>query len=109
MQNGGMLRGRDPPGQVEILYESEHTRVTRLFVAGRPVIRKEFSGPDAHRRVRHEVAILRRLRGVVGVAQLVEEPRCPGSFVVEDVAGTSLAWSAKPLAPDDLIGLAVRL
>ncbi|MFF5234403.1 AAA family ATPase [Dactylosporangium sp. NPDC000521] len=104
-----MLHRRDPPGRGEILYESEHTRVTRLFVAGRTVIRKEPSGPDAHRRVRHEVAILGRLRGVAGVAQLVEAPRCPGSVVVEDVAGTSLAGSAKPLATDDLIGLAVEL
>ncbi|MGI5174887.1 protein kinase domain-containing protein [Dactylosporangium sp. CA-152071] len=109
MQNGGMLRGRDPPGRIEILYESEHTRVTRLLVAGRTVIRKELSGPDADRRVRHEVAILGRLRGVVGVPQLLEAPRCQGSVVVEDVAGTSLAGAAKPLAADDLIGLAVKL
>ncbi|WP_426502585.1 AAA family ATPase [Dactylosporangium sp. McL0621] len=59
--------------------------------------------------MQHELAILGRLRGVVGVAQLVEVPRCPESIVVEDVGGTSLAGLAKPLAVDDLIGLAVEL
>ncbi|MGI5240452.1 ATP-binding protein [Dactylosporangium sp. CA-139066] len=92
-----------------MLYDTERTRVSRLFVGGRMVVRKEPLGPDAQRRVRHETAILRRLRGVVGVAQLVEAPGCPGSVVVEDVGGTSLARLAKPLAPDDLIGLAVEL
>jgi hypothetical protein len=82
MGNDGVPPGRDPPDRGEILYESERTRVTRLFVAGRTVVRKEPLGPDAQRRARHEVAILRRLRGVVGVAQLAEAPRCPGSVVV---------------------------
>ena len=35
--------------------------------------------------------MLERLRGVEGVAQLVEAPRYPGSIVMEDVGGTSLA------------------
>ena len=53
--------------------------------------------------------MLERLRGCGGVAQLVEAPRYPGSVVVEDVGGTSLAGLAKPLAVDDLIGFAVGL
>ena len=51
---------------------------------GRTVIRKEPLGPDAERRLRHEVAMLERLRGVAGVAQLVDEPRYPGSIVLAD-------------------------
>ena len=54
------------PGRVELLYETDHTRVTRLALAGRTVIRKEPLGPDADARLRHEVAILERLRGVAG-------------------------------------------
>ena len=97
------------PGGVEVLHESERTRVTRLFLPGRTVIRKEPLGPDAPRRLEHELAMLERLRGVVGVAQVLEAPRYAGSIVVEDVGGTSLAALAKPVAIDDLIGLAVPL
>ena len=109
MGSGGMLPGRDPPARAEVVHESERTRVTRLFFAGRTVIRKEPLGPDAERRLRHEKAILERLRGVEGVAQLARAPRYPGSIVLADAGGTSLAELAKPLAVDDLIGLAVRL
>ncbi|MFD0580648.1 AAA family ATPase [Dactylosporangium darangshiense] len=83
--------------------------MTRLFVDGRTVVRKEPLGPDAARRLRNEVAILERLRGVERVGQLVETPCCPGSIVLADVGDTSLAGLAKPLAVDDLIGLAVEL
>lgn len=72
MEAGGMLPGRDPPVQAEVVHESERTRVTRLFLAERTVIRKEPLGPDAEHRLRHEEAILERLRGVAGVAQLAE-------------------------------------
>ena len=51
--------------------------------------------------------MLERLRGVAGVAQLVDAPRYPGSIVLADAGGTSLAGLAKPLAVDELIGLAV--
>ncbi|WP_346276115.1 AAA family ATPase [Pseudonocardia sp.] len=83
--------------------------MTRLFLLGRTVIRKEPLGPDAQRRLRHELAMLERLRGVVGVAQLLDAPRYPGSLVLADIGGTSLAGLAKPLAVDDLIGLAMEL
>ena len=72
--------------------------MTRLLLAGRTVIRKEPLGPDAVRGSRHEVAMLERLRGVVGVAQLVESPRYPGSIVMADAGGRSLAGVARPLA-----------
>jgi hypothetical protein len=86
-----MLPGRDPSVRAELVHESKRSRVTRLFLAGRMVISKAPLGPDAERRLRHEVAMLERLRGVVGVAQLVEVPRYPGSIVVADAGGRSLA------------------
>jgi predicted ATPase/signal transduction histidine kinase len=109
MAEGGILPGRDPPVRADVVHESEHTRITRLFFAGGTVVRKEPLGPDAERRLRHEVAILERLRGVEGVAQLAEAPRYPGSIVLVDVGGSSLAGLAKPLAVGDLIGLAVQV
>ncbi|MEV6926144.1 AAA family ATPase [Dactylosporangium sp. NPDC051485] len=66
-------------------------------------------GPSAPRRLRHELAILERLRGVDGVARLVEAPRYPGSIVLADAGDTNLAGLAKPLPVGDLIGLAVAL
>src|SRR3954452_2304051 len=105
----GVRPERDPPVRAEVLHESARTRVTRLFLPGRTVIRKEPLGPDAHRRLQNELAILERLRGVAGVTQLVEAPRYPGSIVTEDVDGTSLVGLSTPLDVDELIELAVGL
>ncbi|WP_170309101.1 AAA family ATPase [Pseudonocardia hierapolitana] len=66
-------------------------------------------GPDADRRLGHELSILDRLRGLAGVAQLLDTPRYAGSIVMADVRGTSLATSATPLAVGPLIRLAVEL
>lgn len=109
MGAGGGLPGPDSPFRAEIVHESERARVTRLVFAGRSVVLKEPLGTDAQECLRHEWAILDRLRGVPGVAQLVEAPQHPGSIVLVDAGGMSLAGVAKPLAVDDLIGLAVEL
>src|SRR5258705_4884509 len=109
MGSGGVVAAGDALFRAEVVHESERTRITRLFLDGRTAIRKELRGPDAKRRLHHEVAMLQRLRGVAGVAQLVEMPRYPGSLVIEDVDGTSLAGLAKPLAVDDLTGLMAEL
>ena len=53
--------------------------------------------------------MLERLRGVAGVAQLAGAPRYPGSVVLADAGGASLAGAAKPLAAGELAGLAVGL
>src|SRR5919204_323675 len=74
MEAGGVLPGRDPPARAEVVHESGRTRVTRHFLPGRTVISKEPLGPDAERRVRHEVAVLERLRGVAGVNPAVPAP-----------------------------------
>src|SRR6201996_9162231 len=109
MGSGGMLPARDPPARAEIVQESGRTRITRLFLPGRTVIRKEPLGPDANRRVRHEVAMLERLRGVNGLAQLPEEPRYLGPVVLEDAGEASLASVTRPLPAGDLAGLGLRL
>src|SRR3954466_14651225 len=93
----------------QVVHESERSRVTRLFRAGGTVVRKEPLGPDAQRRLRNEAAMLERLRGVDGVAQIAERPRFPGSIVLADVGGTGLAAWAKPVPVDDLIALAAGL
>src|SRR5918999_372052 len=55
-----------------LLHESARSRVTRLFLPAGSVICKEPLGPDADRRLRHEMAFLSRLSGVAGVAQLAD-------------------------------------
>src|SRR5262245_4481659 len=91
------------PVRVEIIHESERTRVTRLVFAGCAVVRKEPLGPDASWRLRHETAILKRLQGLDGVAKLLEAPQYPGSIVLADAGCVSLARLAKPLAVEDLV------
>ena len=109
MASGGVSSGPDPPVRAEIVHQSEDTRVTRLSFPEATVIRKEPLGPYAERRLLHELAMLERLRGVAGIAQLAEAPPYPGSIVLADAGGTSLAGLAKPLAVDALIGLTVQL
>ena len=109
MGSGGVLPGRDPPGRADIVHQTDRTRVTRLFLPECTVIRKEPLGPDADRRVRHETAMLERLRGVEGIVQLAPAPRCAGSVVLADAGGASLAGVAKPLAADELTSLATRM
>jgi hypothetical protein len=91
--------------RAEIVHSSERTRITRLFLPKGTVIRKEPLGPEAERRVRHEASMLERLRGVAGVAQLAEAPRYPGSVVLEDAGGASLAGVTGPLAAGELASL----
>jgi len=109
MGASGVLPGRDPPDRAEVVHESVRTRVTRLFSAGRTVIRKEPLGPDADRRLRHEVATLERLRGVERVAQLVQAPRYARSIVLADAGGATLAGRATPLAAVELAELGLGL
>ena len=109
MEADGVLRGADKPVPAEIVHESGRTRITRLVLPGGTVVRKEPLGPDAEHRVRHEVAMLERLRGVAGVAQLARAPRYPGSVVLADAGEVSLAGLARPLPADKLVGLGLGL
>src|SRR6201997_1164659 len=109
MDEGAVLPDRDESVRAEIVRESRQSRVTRLFPAAGTVIRKALLGPEAQRRLRHEVAVLERLRGVVGVAQVLDAPRYPGSITLVDAGPVSLAEVGKPLGLDDLIDLAAAL
>jgi serine/threonine protein kinase len=101
-----MADGVDPPVRFAVVHESARTRVTRLSRPDRALIVKELLGPDAGRRLRHELAVLERLRGVVGVAQLADEPPHEGSIVLTDAGDRTLEDLPKPLPARDLARLA---
>jgi signal transduction histidine kinase len=108
-EQAALRPGPDRSVRAEVVHASERTRITRLFLPGRAVIRKEPLGPDAERRVRHEAAMLARLLGVAGVAQLAPAPRYPGSVILEDAGAASLAGMTKPLPVDNLVGFGLGL
>ena len=109
MSSGRALPGRDPAVRAEVVHSSERTLITRLFLPGRTVIRKQPLGPDAERRVRHERSMLKRLQGVAGVAQLAEAPQDAESVVLDDAGSSSLAEAGRALTVADLIGLGLGL
>ncbi len=104
-----METGEGLPDPADVLHETGRTRVTRVFLPGRTVIRKQPLGSDAERRLRHERAMLERLRGIEGVVQLLDEPRYPGSISLADLGGTSLAAVATPLDAEALVRLGSAL
>jgi signal transduction histidine kinase/predicted ATPase len=97
-----MADGIDPPVRFAVVYESARTRVSRLSRPDRTLIVKEPLGLDAGPRLQHETAVLERLRGVAGVAQLANEPPLEGSIVLADAGGSTLADLPKPLPARDL-------
>ena len=103
------LEATDPPRRAEVLRADARTRITRLFFKGRTIIRKEPLGPGAEARLAHEKAVLERLRGVEGVAQVLDAPQYPGSIVLEDAGGQSLERLAKPFDAPAVVALATRL
>ncbi len=109
MGAGEVPPGGVPPVRAEVVHHSERTRVTRLFLPEGTVICKEPLGPGAERRARHETAMLERLRGVAGVAQLAGAPPDPGSVLLADAGEVSLAEVAKPLPAEELAGVAAGL
>jgi signal transduction histidine kinase len=109
METGGRQVEQDPAARTEVLHASERTRVTRVFVLGSTIIRKQPLGADARQRLHHEVAMLGRLRGVAGVAQLTDAPCYPDSIVLVDVAGASLGGAPKPLAVEEVVALGLQL
>ena len=109
MGGAGVLPGPGAPVRTEVVHESGRTRIIRLVFADGTVIQKEPLGPDAHRRLRQETAMLARLRGVGGVVQLAQARRLPGSLVLQDAGAANLASVGKPLAAADLAPLAAGL
>ena len=97
------------PERLDVLYDSERTRVTRLWMPDGPVIRKEPLRQDRDKRVRNEVAVLERLAGVEGVAQLADVPAYPGSIMLADVDGGGLDHRTMPIDIDELLDLGLAL
>ncbi|WP_242424718.1 AAA family ATPase, partial [Frankia sp. EI5c] len=93
-----------------VLAESQRTRVTRVWLATGPVIRKQTLGRGAKRRLQHELEILERLTGVDGVAQLVTATAAfPDSLLLADIGGSALSLWGTPLGPDRLVLIAETL
>ena len=97
------------PVRTQVLHESERTRVTRLFVPGGSMIRKELRGLGAEKRLRHEVEIRERLSGISGVSRMSETQPYPGSILLEDLHGAPLADVPMPLEIDELTRVALGL
>ncbi|MBV1854733.1 diguanylate cyclase domain-containing protein [Catellatospora tritici] len=98
--NDDQRRDSPPLGAArsEQLHRSDRTLVKRRSLpGGGSVIVKEALGPDAVKRTDHELAILHRLRGVTGVAQLADALAEPGTLVLVDPGGTTLDQRGKPL------------
>jgi len=94
----GGHRRQNPAQGAELVHVATRTQVSRLSVGETQVVRKQPRGPDARQRLEHERAMLKRLRGVRGVAQLLDAPQYPGSIVMADAGETNLADRARPLA-----------
>jgi AAA ATPase domain/Protein kinase domain len=99
----------DPQIRAVVVHEGARSRVTRVSRAGRTLMLKEPIGPDAEHRLRHETAILERLRGAAGVAQLADEPPSASMIALADAGPGTLAGLAKPVPPADLTVLSLRL
>ena len=109
MDMRGVESGRDASGSTGTPHARARARVTRLSLPGRTVIRKEFLGTDAERRMRRELAMLERLRGLPGVVQLADEPWFPGSITLADAGGSRVADLPTPLDVDLLVRLGSAL
>jgi predicted ATPase/signal transduction histidine kinase len=115
----------DPPARAVTIHEGVRSRVIQVTRADGMVIRKEPLGPDAERRLRHETAILERLRGAAGLAQLADEPARQsihepsdkpshglshgGSIALAYAGDRTLADLRKPVLPRVLAGLSLQL
>jgi serine/threonine protein kinase len=98
------------PSRVEVIHETQRTRVIRLFLRdGSTVIRKEILGSDRRSRLRHEIEVLQRLSGVKGVVQLAASQTYAGSIILDDVHGAPLANISMPVSDQELVNLALEL
>ncbi|MEU8081871.1 diguanylate cyclase [Catellatospora citrea] len=111
------ISGEHPAGgppvdadQVELLYESDRMRAYRLRLPGHStLVVKQPLGPDALKRLKHETAILRRLRGAEGVVQVEPTPVIPGALVIRDVGGTTMDRRPMPMPTAEVLSVATGL
>lgn len=73
----------------EIIFESPSTRIERFQDNGVDIVRKTVKGKFARLLTSHEVNVLRRLKGVVGVQELIEQDS-PTSFTSRYIEGKTL-------------------
>ncbi|GAA2692410.1 diguanylate cyclase [Actinoplanes palleronii] len=91
----------------ELLYDSERTRVARVRDNdGAWVIRKQPLGPGAAERLRNELAVLRRLDGVIGIPRLAGTQDSTEVLTLRDTPARTLAELPKPWAGRALIDVA---
>lgn len=101
------------PGEDEVLWHSERTRVFRRQLAQGlgSIICKEPLGPNASERLRHERRILARLAGIEGVARLADVTHPANVIALQDSAGVALTQElcGTPMAVPALLSLALQL
>jgi predicted ATPase/signal transduction histidine kinase len=92
-----------------IIYESITTRISRQHGPG--LVFKESFGPDAALRQSHEKALLLRLAGLKGIAQLQPDSCLPGALALHDFGGGPLdeLLLAGRLVPAAVAALALAL
>lgn len=111
------ISGEHPAGgppvdadRVELLLDSDRTRAYRMRLPGnRSVVVKQPLGPDGPKRLKHEAAILRRLRGAQGVVQLAATPLIDGALVLQDAGGATMDRRPMPLPQAEVLGIASGL
>lgn len=113
VDEGEGLAGLLAQGGADLVYETERTRVRHLVLpdGSGHVVSKEFSGPDAWRRLRHERSVLERLADVDGVVRLSPLTPPPGVILLQALEGEPLAslLEAGALSVEDVVRLAPDL
>jgi predicted ATPase/signal transduction histidine kinase len=95
----------------EIIHQGELSRVFRRKGESGSVIWKEFLGPNAVQRLRHERRIMERLRAVEGVPRLVEGVTLPCAIAFQDDGSLPLGEVMRmgALPAGELLALALQL
>ncbi|NTW28822.1 MAG: AAA family ATPase [Coriobacteriia bacterium] len=100
-------------GPDEILYLSDLTRVARRRTPTGSVIVKQDVGGDSRKRLRNELRVLKRLKGIDGVPSLAPQmlARAPHELVLADTGSISLAdaLTASRMPIPRVMTLAIRL
>jgi diguanylate cyclase (GGDEF)-like protein len=94
----------------DVLYDSDRTRVVRVrpYGGGPAVVEKQPLGPGASDRLRNELTVLRRLRGIPGTPRLL--PDTPdGTLGYVETPAATLASLTTPLPVAFLLDLAIGL
>ena len=105
MAPGDAALSSELPVRTVLVHETVRTRVSRLYLPKRTIIRKQPVGSSANLRLRHERLILSRLRGATGIAQLLPDQPDSQALLMADAGSGSLADLSAPLRIDEVIRL----